>query len=64
MNRKTGLVPWVEKVYPARLRNLSGSPSAHSINSYALPDKLSPSKALTCYSLYNGFAFWSNSSGS
>jgi len=36
----------METVYPARLRNLSGSPSAHPINSYALPDKLSPSKAL------------------
>ena len=42
----------METVYPDRLRNLSGSPSAHPISSYALPDKLSPSKALTCYSLY------------
>ena len=42
----------MNKVYPARLRNLSGSPTAHPINSYALPDKLSPFKALTCYSLF------------
>ena len=51
-------MPWMEKVYPARLRNLSGSPSAHPLNSYALPDTLSPSKALTCYSLYlNSYMF-------
>ena len=34
------LVSWMVLVYRARLRNLSGSPSAHQINCSALPDKL------------------------
>ena len=43
----TRLVPWMEKVYLARRRNLSGEPKANPINSVAEPDKLSPSMALT-----------------
>jgi len=46
------LVPWMEKVYLARRRNLLGEPKANPINSVAEPDKLSTSKALTCYSIY------------
>ena len=46
------LVPWMKKVYLARRRNLLGEPKANPINSVAEPDKLSPSKALTCYSIY------------
>jgi len=46
------LVPWMETVYLARRRNLLGEPKANPMNSVAEPDKLSPSKALTCYSIY------------
>jgi hypothetical protein len=52
------LVPWMEKVYLALLRNLFGSPSAHPINSSASPDKLSPSTAPIYYSIYPVIVFF------
>jgi hypothetical protein len=45
-------VPWIEKVYLARRRNLLGEPKANPINSGAEPDKLSPSTAPIYYSIY------------
>ena len=45
---------WIEKVYQATRRYLSGEPRASLINFEADPDKLSLSKALllTCYCIF------------